>query len=98
MEQMYKTLSLAAVAAMFVSLPALPAAASDASDVAATIRQYNDDFNKGDAKAAAALCTERTVIIDDFAPHLWQGATACRAWSSDLAALEKKDGISNDKV
>ena len=95
---MYKTTSLAAVAALFASIPALSAAASDESDVAAVVQQYNDDFNKGDAKSAAALCTERTVIIDDFAPHLWQGATACQDWSDQLAALEKKSGISNDRV
>ena len=94
---MFKTMTMAAVAAMLAS-PVLQAQASDESDVAATIQQYNDDFNKGDPKSAAALCAEHSVIIDDFAPHLWQGATACQDWSDALAALEKKMGISNDRV
>ena len=95
---MYKTILLAAVATLVASIPAAQAQGSEEAAVRATIQQYNDAFNKGDANAAAGLCTEHSVIIDDFAPHMWQGASTCQAWSSDLAALEKKSGISNDKV
>ena len=98
MGTMYKAIAGAAVAALFASIPVVQAQGSEEAAVAATIQQYNDDFNKGDAKSATALCTEHAVIIDDFAPHLWQGATTCQDWSDALAALEKKSGMSNDRV
>ncbi len=85
---------LAAAAALAVS----PAFASDQSDVAATVKQYNDAFNKGDAKSAEALCVAQTIIIDDFAPHAWQGASTCTDWYNALAAGDKKDGITNGMV
>jgi len=98
METMYKAIAGAVVATVLASIPAQQAYASDKADVVATIRQYNDAFNKGDTKAAGALCAPHTIIIDDFAPFAWQGATACKDWADALATLEKKDGISNDKV
>lgn len=84
----------ACAAALF----ALPAIASDKSDVTATIKQYNDDFNKGNVSAAVALCTDKTIIIDDFPPHSWQGNTTCGDWASALAAYDKSKGIANEVV
>jgi len=75
-----------------------PALASDKTDIAATINQYNDAFNKNDAKTANALCTSQTVIIDDFAPHAWQGATTCDDWWKALGVSDKNQGISNEIV
>src|SRR5258706_441039 len=80
------------------ALIAVPALASDEGDVAGTVKQYNDDFNKGDVKSAAALCTAQTFIIDDFAPHAWKGANTCMDWAQALAAADKKDGITNEIV
>ena len=79
-------------------LAATPATASDTSDVVAVINHYNDSFNKNDAKAADALCTSQTIIIDDFAPHAWQGASTCADWWNALAADSKKRGITEPKV
>ena len=95
---MYKAIAGAAVATVLASIPVLQAHASEEASVAATIQQFNDDFNKGDSKSAAALCTPHTIIIDDFAPYAWQGANTCQDWADALAALEKKSGISNDRV
>lgn len=55
----------------------IPAFASDNPEVMATVRQYDDAFNNGDMKAWKALCSDQAIIIDDFAPHVWQGANAC---------------------
>ena len=79
---------LALAAALVVS----PALASDETDVMATVKQYNDDFTKGDTQSEVALCTPQAIIIDDFAPHAWQGATACADWAAALDTLNKKDG------
>lgn len=79
-------------------LTASGAAASDKTDVVAAINRYNDDFNKGDAKSGAAICTPQTFIIDDFAPHAWQSATTCMDWWNALDADSKKQGITDPKV
>ena len=89
---------LALIALPFSIMTATGAAASDKSDVVAAINRYNDDFNKGDAKSAAAICTPQVIIIDDFAPHAWQGATACTDWWKALGADSKKNGITEPKV
>ncbi len=88
-------ITLVAVAAAMLVMPAL---ASDKADVIKTVNQYNDDFNKGDTASAVALCTAQPIIIDDFAPHAWQGATACTDWANALAAYDKSLGITNEKV
>jgi hypothetical protein len=45
-----------------------------------------------------ALCTAQTIIIDDFVPHSWQGATACADWVSALGAYALSKGITNENV
>lgn len=85
-------LALAAVAAVS------PALASDKTDVIATITKYNSEFNKGNAAAAAALCTPQAYIIDDFAPHEWQSAGTCADWAAALAAYDKKNNITGEAV
>lgn len=75
-----------------------PAAASDKTDVMAVVNQFLDGFNKGDIKAALATCAPQTAIIDEFAPYVWQGATACSDWAADFDADAKKNGITEPKV
>jgi len=60
--------------------------------------QYSDDFSKNDMKAADALCADHVVIIDDFAPHVWQGATACSDWWNAFVADNKSSGIARGIV
>jgi hypothetical protein len=83
-----------AVAPMVVK----PAAASEETDAMATVKQYLDSFNKGDSDKAAGLCTPQPVIVDDFPPHLWQGATACSDWWNALVAFDKNSGITDEHV
>lgn len=87
--------AILALAAALISSPAL---ASDAADVMATVKQYNSDFNKGDTASEVAHCAPNAIIIDDFAPHAWQGANACADWAAALAASDKAGGITNEKV
>jgi hypothetical protein len=74
-----------------------PARAAQDGAVMATVRQFVDGFNKGDAKMATAACASPVSIIDDFPPHAWQGATACADWASAYAVSAKEsattDGI-----
>jgi len=88
----------ALLAVVIGALATAPAFASDNAEVMATVKQYNDSFNKGDVAAAAALCSAQTTIIDDFAPYAWQGANTCTEWAAALAAADKAGGITNEKV
>lgn len=87
-----------AAALTAVSLAATPALGSDKTDVIALVNQYSDAFSTHNMKAANALCADHAVIIDDFAPHVWQGATACADWWNAFVADNKKSGISGGVV
>ena len=87
-----------AILALTSALAATPALASDRADIASTVNKYNDSFNKGDTATFSSLCSPQTTIIDDFAPHSWQGANACMDWANALMASDKAAGITNEKV
>jgi len=72
---------------------ATPAYASDQTDIMATVHQFFDSVDKGDAKSAVAACSSPMVIIDEFPPHAWSGATACQDWLHDLIAINAKFGM-----
>lgn len=95
---MTKRSSILVLFAALAPLVAGPAVASDNYDVLATVKQYDQAFNNGDMKAWNGLCTDKAVIIDDFAPHVWQGATACGDWWSALDVYMKQHGITNGAV
>ncbi|HEX9158748.1 MAG TPA: nuclear transport factor 2 family protein [Rhizomicrobium sp.] len=87
------------VAAAALTLPvANVAVAADREDVMATVKQYDDAFNKNDMKAWSALCTDNAIIIDDFAPHVWQGSDACGGWWKAFDASAKENAIANGMV
>jgi len=64
----------------------------------AVVNQFTDAFNKGDTKAAAAVCAEQTSIIDEFPPHEWHGAGGCAKWMADFDVDAKKNGITDGNV
>ena len=73
-----KSLLIGAALSFGVGSAAL-AAAPDAQ-LTAPIHQFIDDFNKGDAKgAAAAYAPTDIAIIDEVAPHIWRGKGAFAA-------------------
>ena len=72
--------------------------ASEQADVMQTVNQLLDAFNKGDAKAAVAVCTDQMCIIDEFPPYEWHGAGTCSKWLADYDADAKKNGITDGVV
>jgi hypothetical protein len=91
------TLALAAMVAT-APLAAAHAATSDQNDIMATLKKFNDNFNRGAMSATVAACAPRTIIIDDFPPHAWQGASSCSTWWTALFAYDKAAGIGKEKV
>jgi ketosteroid isomerase-like protein len=74
------------------------AAASQEDAVMSSVNLFVNSFNKGDAKAAAALCAEETSIIDEFPPYEWHGPKACMKWIDDFGVDAKKNAITNGSV
>src|SRR5258706_353922 len=74
------------------------AIASEATNVMATVNRFVDGFNKGDLKSAAAACADQMSIIDEFSPHLWQGAGAFSKWVDDFDADAKKKDVTDGFV
>ena len=91
---MYKMIILLAIAIAAT----LSAFASEETHVMATVNQFVDGFNKGDLKSAAAACADQMSIIDEFSPHLWQGAGAFSKWVDDFDADAKKNEITDGFV
>jgi ketosteroid isomerase-like protein len=93
-----KTMILAGVAFAGIAVASPSLAASD-PQISATIHQFIDAFDKGDIKAAAATHLSTGVtIIDEVAPHLWQGPNAFMNWAGDLTKDDKAAGISGEAV
>jgi len=85
---------LAAGSIMFASTPA-SAATSEQKAVMAIVKQFADGINKGDMKLTIAACASTAIIIDDFAPHVWSGPTACADWATGFVADNKKNGVTD---
>ena len=65
--------------AIVVSTP-VPVAASDDADVIAVAQRWADAFSHSSFNADNTPCAEDAVVIDDLAPHVWQGPGACSRW------------------
>jgi hypothetical protein len=93
---------VAALAPLLAIVSAPPASAQSAGSqeaaVMATVHQFVDGFNRGDAKSALAACATQASIIDEFPPHEWMGPTACEQWATDYAANAKREGITDGIV
>jgi ketosteroid isomerase-like protein len=85
-----------AVAAQLVA--AGPALAAPADPALATVHQFIDSINKGDAKAAGALQADDSAIIDEFPPHQWHGPGAFAAWLGDFAKDAAAKGESDQHL
>jgi|ERR1043165_5872097 len=69
-----------------------------AQDPLAAVQQYIDAFNKGDAKAMAAVFAVPGSILDGMAPHVWHGPTATQDWYRDVLVEGKQHGASDYHV
>lgn len=74
------------------------AVASDTAGVMATVHQFANGFNQGDANSLVASCADQASVIDDFPPHAWQGPGACKMWMNDYDAYAKTNGITGGAV
>jgi hypothetical protein len=86
------------LAACLALLPSCAAHADDKADVLATVKKFDTAFNASDSKTAFALCSADTIILDDFAPYVWQGPNTCPTWLNALVAYDKTVGITDEKV
>ena len=66
-----------------------------AEDPVTAVRQYIEDFNKGDAKAMARRFTTPGPILDGLAPHVWQGPTACEDWYRAVVVFAEHEGATD---
>ena len=64
-------------------------------DPLSAVRQYIEAFNKGDAKAMAAVFAVPGSILDGMAPHVWQGPTATQDWYRDVLIEGEQHGASD---
>ena len=85
------------IALGFAAIIYLPAAGQDRAAFT-TVQRFVDAFNQGDTKSAAAVCAERTLIIDEFPPYEWQGSGACARWMRDYDEDAKKNAITDGVV
>ena len=74
------------------------ASASDKTDAMAVVHKWVDAFNQGDGKTGASYCADGALVIDDFAPHVWQGPGACASWYKDYSAFAEKAQITGASV
>ncbi len=72
--------------------------ASDKTDAMAVVHKWVDAFNKGDGKAGSSYCADGAIIIDDIAPHVWQGSGACASWYKAYEAFAAKAQITAASV
>ncbi|WP_205478521.1 nuclear transport factor 2 family protein [Sphingomonas arenae] len=79
-------------------LLATPAWAAPADDAAAAISAILDKFNAGDAKAFVDAHTADAVLVDEFAPHVWQGTGSAGRWLDDYGKYAEAAGISGASV
>jgi len=75
----------------------IPAAGQD-NGAMTTVQKFTEAFNKGDTKAAVAMCAEQTYIIDEFAPYEWHGDGACAKWFADYDEWAKKSMVTDGSV
>ena len=70
-------------------------AASDETVVIAVVHRWADAFSRRSLSTDIAPCAENAVVIDDLAPHVWQGPGACSQWFKAFEAWASKAGASN---
>jgi ketosteroid isomerase-like protein len=74
------------------------ASASEKTDVMAAVHKWVGSFNGGDTNTMSSMCTDDAVVVDDFAPHVWQGAAACANWAKGYAAYAEKGSITEPSI
>jgi len=87
------------IASLAVVLSAFAALAATGDDPSAPVRQFIDGFNTGNVQAAfAAYATGPITIVDEFAPHIWNGPDAAHLWADAYDKHAQATGVTEGKV
>ncbi len=86
-----------AIASVAISAPAA-AQTAPADEATKFVTTIIDKFNAGDAKAWLSAQQDNTLIVDEFAPHVWSGAGSPQRWLDAYANDTKQKGVSGGRV
>ena len=95
---MLKHVFIAAAAISSWSIAASGAPAPPADEATKFVTTIIDKFNGGDAKAWLSAQQENTLIVDEFAPHVWTGDGSPQRWLDDYAKDAKANGITGGRI
>jgi hypothetical protein len=59
------------------------ASATDKTDAMAVVHKWADSITKVGGDGGSSYCADVALVLDDFAPHVWQGPGACANWYRD---------------
>jgi hypothetical protein len=90
--------SFAFLASLAAAITLAPVVAIAGTSPTATVHQFIDGFNTGDAASALAACAPQTQIVDEFAPYEWSGNGACARWAAAYGANAKRNGVTDGIV
>lgn len=71
------------------------APASEKTDVMQVVQRWADAFGRRSFDTSNAPCADDAVVIDDFPPHVWQGAGACSRWFKAFEAWAATNGATD---
>jgi hypothetical protein len=74
------------------------AAANPADDATKFVTTIIDKFNSGDTKAWVAAQEDNTLIVDEFAPHVWTGPGSPQRWLDAYSKEAQADGVTSPRV
>ena len=86
-----------AIASVAISAPAA-AQTAPADEATKFVTTIIDKFNAGDAKAWLSAQQDNTLIVDEFALHVWSGAGSPQRWLDAYANDTKQKGVSGGRV
>lgn len=94
-------LSVAAAISTIVLVSASPAfcqAAAPAEQATKFVTTILDKFNGGDVKAWLSAQEDNTLIVDEFAPHVWSGSGSPQRWLDAYGKDSQVNGVSGGRV
>ena len=75
-----------------------PAAAAPADEATAFVTSIIDKFNTGDVKSWLSAQDDSTMIVDEFGPHVWNGAGSPKRWLDDYMKDSQVNGVTAGRV